>query len=190
MNGPSEDSFSDLEDFEKCLPAGFVITDERSANWLVRKVRESRSYAEHVLQWAARELRRTKREEQFLMSRSGSQMEVWLRTMLLARGRRRRSINLPAGQMGFRAIRPKTVITEPQMLINWCKTNLPAAYTVRVRARGEDAVRLAAWIVEYGNELQPHESIEKAILHDHINNSGEVPPGTEIAAKHDRFFIK
>jgi hypothetical protein len=190
MNVPGEDHFSESEDFEKCVPAGFVITGEKSANWLVRKVKESRSYAEHVLQWAARELRRTKHEEHFLMSRYGPQLEAWTRKAISTKGNQRRSIRLPAGNVGFRVRPPKPLIADPPTLINWCKTNLPEAYTVRVRARGEDAVRLAAWFIEYGNQLQPRESVDRATLRDHVNNLGEVPPGVQVTAKDDRFFIK
>ena len=45
------------EEIANQIPSGFIVSDESYANWLVRKVKESRSYAEHVLQWAARELR-------------------------------------------------------------------------------------------------------------------------------------
>ena len=76
---------------------------------------------------------RTNTDEHFLMSRYGPQLEAWLHTTLLSRGRRRRSVNLPAGHVGFRTSRPNTLITDPQSLIVWCKMHLPEAYTVRVR---------------------------------------------------------
>jgi hypothetical protein len=128
--------------------SGFAVTDELSANWLVRRIKESRSYGEHVLKWAARELRRAKREETFLMSQYGPQLETWVRSTLLAQGRKRRSVALPAGHVDFRASHQKTLITDTQSLIRWCKTNLSDAYTLRVFARGSDAVRLAESLIE------------------------------------------
>ena len=53
------------------VPDAFAVDDASSANWLVRKVVESRNYAEHVKEWAALELRRAEREERFFLERFG-----------------------------------------------------------------------------------------------------------------------
>src|SRR4051812_34057237 len=57
------------------VPERFAVTDEASANWLVRKVLEARRYAERVEAWAAAEMRRARRDEAFLLGRFGSDLE-------------------------------------------------------------------------------------------------------------------
>ena len=68
---------ADEGDAEEDLPDVFVVSDERSANWVVRKIVEARRYAMHVEAWAAGEIRRAQREEQRLLDRFGLQLEQW-----------------------------------------------------------------------------------------------------------------
>jgi hypothetical protein len=48
----------------KTIPKQFAIDNEKSANWLVKRIQQSRAYAQKVKEWAEQELRRAAREEQ------------------------------------------------------------------------------------------------------------------------------
>jgi hypothetical protein len=60
---------------EPMVPEAFAVRDAESANWVVRKIGESRMYAARVKAWAATELRRAERQEQFYLGRYGKQIE-------------------------------------------------------------------------------------------------------------------
>ena len=74
----------------------FRVVDEGSANFVVRKVIESRRYRDHVEEWAAAELRRAQRQEGFFLGRWGLELEEWARSQI-AQQFRRKSLALPAG---------------------------------------------------------------------------------------------
>ena len=146
-------------------PDGFAVRDERTANWLVRKVIEARRYAQRVHEWAAREVRRAQGEERFLMHRYGQQLEDWVRRQLDDEGGRRKSVNLPAGTVGFRTEPQRLEVTEEETLIRWCRANLPSAIVVSER-------------------------VMKTLVREHIITSGEVPGGAEVVGGAERFFVK
>ena len=60
----------------------FEVTDENSANWVVRKIIESGTYVRRVKSWADMEIRRAQREEAFFRQRFGPQLEAWLQQQL------------------------------------------------------------------------------------------------------------
>src|SRR4051794_35829566 len=64
------------------VPEAFRVNDEKAASWVVRKVLEARTYAERVRAWALEEQRRAERDENWLLRRFGSELEVWLRSEL------------------------------------------------------------------------------------------------------------
>src|SRR4051812_10340987 len=80
----------------------FVVHDASSASWVARKVNEARAYAKRVSEWAAREIKRAERDEQFLMMRYGGQLEEWASQQIALLKGRRRSICLPGGTVGYR----------------------------------------------------------------------------------------
>jgi hypothetical protein len=61
------------------VPERFAVRDEASANWVVRRVVEARTYAERVKAWAEREQRRARREERFFLHRFGAELDRWLK---------------------------------------------------------------------------------------------------------------
>jgi hypothetical protein len=144
------------------VPDAFEIRDAASANWLVRKIIESRAYAEHVKEWAALEVRRAEREERFFLDRFGHQLERWAREQM--KNTRRKSIKLPAGAIGFRtALQHLEVADEPKLIV-WCRRHLPSALRV-----------------------QTH--VLKSLVKEHVEKTGECPDGAEIASGGERFYI-
>lgn len=145
-------------------PPPFCVHDAVSANWVVRKIVEARRYAERVEQWAAAELRRAQRKEQFFLLHYGQQLEAWARKEL-AQQTGRRSVNLPAGRVGFRIHPPHLTVKDEPALLRWCKANLPAAVAVVER-------------------------ILKSAVREHVQKTGELPDGADVSGHGERFFIK
>lgn len=147
------------------VPQGFAVRDAASANWVIRKVVEARRYAERVQTWAAAELRRAQREEEFFLRRYGTELEAWARRQIEIQHDGRKSVSLPAGVMGFRIEQARLDLTDESALLAWCKTHLPAA-------------------------IKTVESIMKTTVTEHIKTTGECPSGAEIGGGGEKFYVK
>lgn len=144
----------------------FAITDARGANWLVRKINESREYARRVDEWAAEEKARAAQVEKGLLERFGEQLETFARQAIEEQpGRARKSLNLPGGTIGFRAQPVRLRVVEEDVVIEWARGNLPGA--IRVTER-----------------------ISKTDLNAHFEQNGEMPPGTALDAEAEKFYVK
>src|SRR4051794_429772 len=91
-------------------PPVFEIDSAERANWLVRRLVECRAYSERARAFAERERRRAEREERLLMARFAHQLERWLVQQLGRQCGRGKSVELPAGVVGLRRVKPKLVI--------------------------------------------------------------------------------
>ncbi len=145
------------------VPETFAVDDAASANWLVRKIVETRAYAKHVKEWADGELRRAEREELFFLHRYGRQLEDWARAEIAKS--RRKSIKLPAGIVGFRTEPPKLDVLDEAKLVAWCRTTLPTALRIETH-------------------------ILKQHVKDHVVITGECPDGTAISGGGQRFYVR
>lgn len=105
------------EPIAPAVPEGFGVQNASSANWVVRKIAECRAYGTHVRTWAAAEIRRAEHEERFFFMRYGAQMEAWAREYLRISNGGRRSIPLPSGTIGFRAISPHLIVNDETKLL-------------------------------------------------------------------------
>jgi hypothetical protein len=149
----------------RVVPQKFSICDERSANWLVRKIIAARDYGQHVKEWAELERRRAEREEQTLLFLFGKQIEAWTKDQVEILGGRKKSISLPGGgTLGFRKKNPLLVVDDEVMVIKWAKLNLTGA-------------------------IEICESLRKSVLNDHFNLTGEVPPDCHVEPAAERFYI-
>ena len=171
------------------VPEGFTICDQASANWIVRKIVAARSYAQHVRAWAEVEIRRAEGEERFFEQRFGSQLEAWAREYLQSTGGRRRSISLPAANIGFRAAAPRLVVVDDGILLNWCRANFGRAITVDLKATGNDALRLMEWRSKHCPSAIAVEHVMKSIVDEHFHSTGECPEGTQCVIA-EKFYIK
>lgn len=150
----------------KDVPNSFAIDCEEHANWLVKKVMAARSYSERVRQWAEREQRRAAREEHTLMFLFGRQIEEWTRSEITKLKGRRKSINLPAGMVGFRTVGPSLHVDDEDRLISWAIAHCPST-VVTVRR------------------------ISIAMLKEHVQSTGELPEsGAYMKPGGERFFLK
>lgn len=144
-------------------PGGFEVRDQSSANWLVRKIVETRQYRRRVREWAEIEFRRAEREEQFFLQRYGLQLETWASKEIADSSRK--SVKLPAGTVGFRSESFRLEIKDESRLIAWCRGSLP-------------------------NALRTDTHVLKSIVSDHVQQTGECPDGTDLTGGGQRFFVK
>jgi phage host-nuclease inhibitor protein Gam len=148
------------------VPEHFEVTDEGTANWLCRKIRASRAYADEVRIWADRETARAAREEKVLMFLFGRQLERWARDRIARLKGKKKSINLPAGTVGFRASTPRLVIDNEHAVIEWARQHAPSAvHTV--------------------------EKVLKSVLDNHFKITGELPDdGVHVEPATEKFFVR
>ena len=139
------------------------IEDARSANSVVRKIVEARAYARHVKKWAEAELRRAEREEQFFLQNYSDRLEDWARDEL-AKDRRRKSIRLPAGTVGFLIEPKKLEPKDDEKLMAWCRRYLP-------------------------NALVDRTLIVRDVLTEYVQKTGKCPDGAAIMGGKQRFYV-
>jgi phage host-nuclease inhibitor protein Gam len=156
---------AEMETVEMDAPEGFAVRDAASANWVIRKVVDARRYAERVETWAAAELRRAQREEEFFLRRFGCELEAWARQQIAQQHDRRKSVCLPAGTVGFRTEPPRLDISDESALLAWCKINMPTA-------------------------VSTVQSVMKTPVIEHLKITGECPSGAEIAGGGEKFYVK
>ena len=144
----------------------FVIDNEDRANWLIRKIVELRAYHERVAAWAAREQSRAFHDEEWLMRRFGPELRAWAAVQIAAFKGRRKSINLPAGTVGFRHSAARLIVDHDSDVIAWAKTNCPDAITTV-------------------------EKLSRAALKEHFEQTGELPScGAHIDPESEDFYVR
>lgn len=153
------------EEIAASVPETFSIRDHRSANWLVRRINEARRYAASVRRYAESELKRAQREEEFLMSRYGAQLEQWAIHEINRNGGRRKFVALPGGRVCLRRVPAWLEIADESQAIGWCRTHLPSAVQIIERLRRTD-------------------------LRHHVEETGEVPEGVAVRGECQRLTIQ
>jgi hypothetical protein len=160
------DQSVEAEDIAANVTPGFEVRDDETANWVVRKILESRAYAKHCAEWCEREQARAKREEEFFFFRYGQQLFNFARQKIAASGGRRKSFGLPAGTVGFRSEPAKLVVDDESAVIAWAKQNNPALVSVVER-------------------------LSKSGLNEHLEQTGEVPTaGAHMEPAREKFYVK
>jgi hypothetical protein len=148
------------------VPQDFCVHDDASANWVVRQIVERRAYARRCTEWCEQEQARAQHEEDFLLFRYGPQLLEYARSRITGAGGRRKSVNLPAGVVGFRSEPSELVVDDERLVIQWAKTYLPDAVTVVER-------------------------LSKSELNEHVEQTGELPgAGAHIEPAREKFYVK
>ncbi len=151
---------------QSAAPDTFAVNDDDSANWLVRRIIEARNYSARCAEWCEREQARAARTEQFFLWRYGPQLVRWLESRIAEDGGRRKSVNLPAGTVGFRSEPAKVVIDDEGAVVAWCKEHKP------------DLVQMV-------------ERLSKSGLNAYIKQTGELPEkGVRIESEREKFYVK
>jgi hypothetical protein len=162
----------------------------KTANWLVRKIKESRDYRARVAAWAEREIHRAEREEKLLFARFGEQLEKWIIALLSEDGNRRKSVSLPAGQVGFRLVPPNLLIEDEVKLREWCEVNLEDALALNIRVAGAEIRKVNARLQDNCNSYESAKHMLKQVINEYVKDTGEVPEGTRIVGPVDRIYVR
>lgn len=165
----------------------FEINSAHRANWIVRKIVESRKYAKNVEQWAAAEIARAESRERRLWERFGKNLESWLKTQLEVTRTERRSLNLPAGRLGFRK-KSLFLIKDQTALLAWCRAHLPTAVRVHIDATGPTAEAILQTLPMKVPDAQINATAMKAIVTNNIKKTGDMPAGVEMGIE-EKFYI-
>lgn len=154
------------EDIVKSLPEEkFTVRDEDTANWLVRKIVESRLHAQRVAAWSEREQRRCQLIEERLLFLFGNDLRLWTTTELGRLKGKRKSIDLPDGRVGYRHEAERFVVENEALVVQWAQSSCP------------DVLKMV-----------PH--LSRTALKAHIETTGELPKGVRIEPSNERFFIR
>lgn len=156
---------ADSEALEAMLPPRFSIRDEKTADWLVRKLVEADAHIARVKLQAQREICRTEREKAFLLFRFGRPLETWAQKELAKHKGRRKSLLLLSGTVGFRTLKAKLVLDDEAKAVAWAKRHCRSAVVIIER-------------------------LSKTTLNQHVANTGEVPNGAHWEQAQEKFFVR
>jgi len=146
--------------------ARFTVHDDATANWLIKKIVECRNYAKRCDDWCAREKNRARRDEEFFLFKYGPQLREYARQKITERNNRCKSVNLPAGTVGFRRENAKLVVDDDDLVLAWAKEHAPELVTIV-------------------------EKVSKSALNEHVESTGEMPDrGAHMEPECERFFVK
>jgi hypothetical protein len=165
------------------------ITDESSANWIVRRILEARAYAQHVETWAAIEIQRAKSDERHFMHSFGCQLEDWLRQAISDQHLRRKSIALPAGKVGLRKTPSRLELVDLASVAYWVENNAPNAIRITISVTGNDALALRQWCKDHTPSAVLTETVSKTELNKHLQTSGELPDGAVSTGGTEQLYI-
>lgn len=100
-----------------------------------------------------------------LLPRVWAELEEWLQQKLQAERGRRKSIALPAGDVGYRTEPARLQIIDEVKLLEWCRRVLPGSVKVS-------------------------ETVLRSAVADYIRATGECPDGAELGGGGQRFYVK
>lgn len=152
--------------FQVGIPDDSNAFDNTAANWVIRKIVEARAYAKRCAEWCDCEQARARRDEESLLFRFGPQLTAHTRKRITEDGGRRKSVNPPAGTIGFRSAPSKLVVDDEPAVIAWAKQHNPGIVSIV-------------------------EKLSKEALNEHLEATGEMPDaGAHIEPACERFYIK
>lgn len=146
----------------------FEVRDEATANWVVRKIAEARERAEKAKAWSEKECAAAERAEEFFLARFRGQLLAWATSQLARIGGKKRSLDLPAGRLGFRKFPSRLVVDDEKTVLAWAEKECPEA-----------AVEIPAKTV-----------LSREAVIGHYKRTGEIPPGCSVMDEKDEFFVK
>jgi hypothetical protein len=152
-------------ELQRTIPPQFSVRDAETAAWVVRRVVAAREYKGRVKVWAEAEQRRAAREEERLMFVFGGQLREWAEAEIAKLQGRRKSLALPGGTVGFRAVGPRVVVRDEARVMEWARKCCPAA-------------------------IVTSERLLKSPISEHVQTTGEVPQGVEVTSASEEFFVK
>lgn len=154
----------------------FGITDEKSATWLLRKLRAIDEEQEAITAATAQRLKELQADRERLMGRFGSELEAWAREE--AQKRHRKTITLPLAGMAVAF-----------------RTN-PARLVVESEADAISAARAGVFLFDDNapSFFSTVETFDRAAYLAHakatLETTGEVLPGVAMTEERESFSVK
>jgi len=142
----------------------FTIHDEKSANWLLRKLATIESEKQRVQTNAATILAQLNSDADGLKYLYGAQIEAYCRSRLQETGDRRKSIQFLQGKCSFRTIPGALRITDSAAALAYAQECLPAAMTTVP-------------------------TLDTAAYQQRAERTGELLPGLEFTPEHTSFAL-
>ena len=176
------------------VPATFGISDDRSAEWLLRKLNECDGAAERAQKWAQEIAEDCAKEKKRLLERFGVELERY--TLEQLEGKKSKSFKLPSGTVGFRSQAEKLVVTNEIEYSKWAKENLPSAIETQLSLIVEDlsdAAKTALRDFAAHHELPNAEfkqTVKKSVINEFFKHNGVLPDGCEYVPPTEKFFVK
>lgn len=172
----------------------FRVTDLETAAWVVDKITAARAKAARIQEQAEAMLRDCAREEEFFLNRYGADLAEVAATEIERTGGKKKSLKLLTGTVGFRSAPRRLDVVDEDAARQWAQRECPDAVKVSAAATGELGAALhaaaRALMADSDLEIAVTESLLKTPLNDHLKDTGEVPPGCDVAGGEERFYVK
>jgi hypothetical protein len=171
----------------------FHITDDKSAEWVLRKIAECDAHTERTKAWAEEITQHNEKRKQRLLERFGVELEAYAQERL--KDAKTRSFKLPSGKLGFRSTTPQLVVRDENVYSKWVETNLPSALRLELEADVSKLSRDQLWNVKtsldsMGVLVCVESTPIKSVVNDYFKESGIVPDGCDFVPAEDKFYVK
>jgi hypothetical protein len=158
----------DSEEVETTDREQFHITDDSSADWLLRKYAAINAEISLIQNQAAAAVKRLQSDREGLERLYQAELEEYARQRIAADKRGRKSVILPHGTVAFRTIPAGLKIVDEQEALEW-------------------AIREGRC---YGEVKVLDKAVFRAIAGDYLNIKGELLPGVEMQPERESFGIR
>jgi hypothetical protein len=170
----------------------FAVNDLSSANWVVRKYHEAEDYLASVKDWAVKERKRAEAAMAFYKGRYGQELEQFTRSQI--EGGRRKSLALPAGQIGLRNVPVRLEVKDEEALNHWALENLALALRLELTVEPKNNDELQEYLLWLSKAPQWIPDIvttaKKSVVDTHFKATGEIPDGCDIVGGKEEFYIR
>jgi hypothetical protein len=103
----------------------FHVTDEKTANWLLRKLANLEAERLRIEEQAKKMLAALKADQDELMLRYGPELEAWARQELLDGGNRKKTVHTWQATLSFRTVAAHLKLTDPEQALQYALENAP-----------------------------------------------------------------
>lgn len=145
-------------------PGGFRVDSQDAAEWVIDKMIALEERAARLeAQYKAMKAA-ILRDRESLDRRFSSELRAWAAENMSAKSK---TLHLLTGSVSFRTVRGGPRIQDHAEVLAWARESLPDAVVPTVTLK-----------------------VDPAAVKDHVKETGEIPPGVEIADDREEMYIK
>ena len=152
----------------------FVVTDDKSADWVIRKIMEEDAELERLTDWYERQKKSIKEQHDFRVEYLTGLLEDYFTQVPAKETKTQRKYRLPSGDMVFTKEKADFTVSDEERLLKWCSENDP------------DLVKVVS-STKWGELKKRLETVEGMIV-DH--ETGLFVDGVKIETKPGEFKVK